>query len=160
MKHIISPHPACLMQNPARSPTLSLFPSASPIRDQSPHRKLPLERGPLQRSATTLALISPQRPNFEHGLEAPKSQDQQHVVVVVHSPLEGLNVLEKPKASNVTSDLSRYSQNSIEASFHSAPDTPEVDAAPRAAVSHSQLFIRTASAKRALLSRTTRTPAS
>ena len=130
----------------ARSPTLSLFPPASSTSSQSPHRRSPRERRPLQRSATVQELTSPQRPSFEQDLEAARSSRQQQVVLVVRNLPDDIMSLEKPKMSSGAPNPSNHALAAAEARFHSAPETPELDAVPKR-VGHSKFPIRTTSAK-------------
>lgn len=131
--------------SPAQSPSFSLFPPASPIRGYSQSRKQPLERSPLHRSATAIGLTTPRHPSFEQDVEAPRSQGQDPVVLVVHSPSGVSSALEKEESRNVAYELSRHSQASTEASFRTAPESHHTDLTPNGAISQRKFPTRTSS---------------
>ena len=66
----------------SKSPSFSLFPSTPPISARSPVKKLLPKPSPLSRSVTTPGhQLAPPRP----AVKKSKSQDQDHVLVVVHN---------------------------------------------------------------------------
>ena len=130
-----------------RSPSFSLFPSASPRRGCSPGRKQPLERSPLHRSITVTGLSSPRRTKFEQDLERPQSHGQGPVAVVVHSPSGDSRALDSREPRIGAYDLSRHSQASTEASFHTASETQHSELVRGSITGQRSLPTRTSSVK-------------
>ena len=145
--HYLPPPGRPCTTSTARSPTLSLFPSASPSRGCSPGRKQPLERSPLHRSVTVTGLNSPRQTIFEQDLEGPQGDGQGAVTLVVQSPSGDSRALNSREPRIGAYDLSRHSQASTEASFHTAYETQHIEFVSGAVVSQRSLPTRTSSVK-------------
>ena len=130
-----------------KSPSFSLFPSASPKRGCSPGRKQPLERSPLHRSVTVTGLSSPRRTIFAQDLERAQSHGQGPVALVVHSPSGDSRALDSREPRISAYDVSRHSQASTEASFHTANETQHIELMHGAIASQRSLPTRTSSVK-------------
>ena len=81
-----------------------------------------LDRSPLSRSVTAPGAISPGRAEKELA----DSQEQNHVVVILHSPAPtpSIGPSKISRRGNSCSDTSHRSQSSTDASFVEAPESP------------------------------------
>lgn len=112
-----------------RSSTFSLFPTTQNTSNRNPARKISLDRSPLSRSMTAPGAMSPGRAKKERS----DSQEQNHVIVIVHSPARASSIRPSKgsRRGNSYTGASHRSQSSTEASFVEAPESPiEVSRSP------------------------------
>ncbi len=104
----------------SKSPSFSLFPSTPPLLARSPLKKLLPKPSPLGRSVTDPShhLFLP-RP----AIRKSKSQDQDHVLVIVHKP-EDIPKTPTSQGRQPSSDNSQRSANSTTASFFECAEYP------------------------------------